>query len=242
MITEGVQAMETTTQIIEGRLARLSDLSLAHGPHRSFEKGACALEVVAWLAGEEHGDHPECVCPVIGAFVRSWNDALPDDAARNRILRPILPDLVGTRIDKATEERRAWMAVDWLTRECVPAWLWLRSDLIQHAETLRSLDPVESAESARGAKSALNAARAAARAAAWDEASAAASAEASAAARDAAWAGARDAASAAASAAAWAALEPTVCALQDSAVDLLRRMIEVGTADGAAENEGTEAQ
>ena len=43
----------------------------------------------------------------------------------------------------------------------------------------------------------------------------------------AAWAAARDAARAAAGAAAWAALAPTVATLQESALDLVHRMLEV---------------
>ena len=80
---------------IAERIAALDALHLLNGAHENPEAGMCALEVVAWLAGEPHSDHPECVCPVLGAFVRSWNDALPDDE-RDALLKPILPRLIGT--------------------------------------------------------------------------------------------------------------------------------------------------
>ena len=46
------------------RLARLADVPLKKGAHSSPDAGMCALEAAAWIAGEPHSDHPECVCPV----------------------------------------------------------------------------------------------------------------------------------------------------------------------------------
>src|ERR1700744_4355201 len=95
---------------------------LSAGGHRNFEEGACALELVSYVAGEPWSDHPECVCPVLGAFFRAWNDGLPDDK-RAAILRPFLPRLIGTNKGTALSERRALMAADWLVRVHTPAWL-----------------------------------------------------------------------------------------------------------------------
>src|SRR5215813_10490213 len=87
------------------RLEQFATLDLSSGSHDSVEDGLCAIEAVAWLANEKHSDHPECVCPVLGAFFRAWNDGLPDDE-RNTVLRPFLPRLIGTNKGPAIAERR----------------------------------------------------------------------------------------------------------------------------------------
>jgi hypothetical protein len=45
---------------------------------------ACFMEFEAWLADKPWTDRMPCACPVIGAFMRSWNDSLPDDETRTR--------------------------------------------------------------------------------------------------------------------------------------------------------------
>ena len=220
---------------------------LEHGIHPTFESGACALELVAWMACEPHSDHPACVCPVIAAFVRSWNDGM-DDRDRNRLLVPILPRLIGTSAGPQVEEKRAYMALDWLVRTHTPAFLRLTPELREHAEALSSLPEItivgdavtctlsaarDAARAAAGV-AAMVAAMAAVWFAAWDAARDAARAAAGdaawAAARDTAEAAARDTAEAAAGAAAGvAALRPTVETLQVSAVELIGRMIGVRT-------------
>ena len=70
--------------IIEDRLPILDTLELKQGVHRSFDAGACAMEAVAYLAGEPHSDHPICASPVISAFMREWNDSL-DDEGRQKL-------------------------------------------------------------------------------------------------------------------------------------------------------------
>jgi len=183
---------------------------------------ACALEHVAAFMGEPWSDKPACVCPVIGAFVRSWNDCLPDDD-RDRLLKPLLPLVVGTRSTPRTEEIRSYMALDWLIRTHAVTWLEQVESLKPHAEALASLADVVDMETAKACSEPVKAARAAARAAAGAAAWAAAGAAAWAAAGAAAWAAAGEAARAASG----AALIPTVTLLQASAQDLVRRMCEV---------------
>jgi len=204
----------------------IETLVLLHGSHPSRDGGVCAMEAVAWLAGEPHSDAPECACPVLTKFVVSWNDAIRDDETRTRVLRPFLPRLIGTRSTHAVEMARSRLASDWFIREMLPAWLDLTPALKEHAGKVRALPPLldtvtiraaipvieeaGKAASAAGA-AAWAAARAAARAAAgdaawdaaWDAARAAARAAAGDAARAAAWDAAWDAARAAAGAAAW---------------------------------------
>jgi hypothetical protein len=199
--------MAETIEIDAERLARVTALKASS--HSSFRQGACIMEAASYIAREPWSDHPECVCPVIGAFLRSWNDGLPD-AERTTLLLPLLPKLPGTR-DKALEERRSLMAADWLVRTHTPAWMEL-AGLAAQAASLRALPEITSmaqVPSIRGPIEAVRkdaaAARAAAGAAAWDAAGDAAWAAARDAARDAAWDAARAAAWAAAGAAAGAA-------------------------------------
>src|SRR4051812_32613818 len=161
-------------------------IDLRKGPHADREQGVCAMEAAAWLAGEPHSDRPQCACPVISAFVVAWNDALPTDADRNRLLKPLIPRLVGSRASKAIEEKRSYLALDWLVRVQAPAWLDLVEGLKPHAAALRALDAIQDRATAKVAGGTVIAARdsaAAAWAAAWDAARAAA--------RAAAWAAAR---------------------------------------------------
>jgi hypothetical protein len=231
----------------------LEALQLASGSHQADEREMCVMEAVAYVAGEPWSDHPQCASPVIAAFCRTWNDT-PESygqAIRDR-LRAYIPRLVGSRGTSEVEDRRGWLAVDWLIRVHAPAWLRL-AGLGEHADTLAALPPQTGLEAVQSSAAAWDAARAAAwaaawaaardaaRDAAWDAAWAAAWAArdaawaaARAAAWAAAWAAARDAraaARAAAWAAAWAAraaraaLRPTVDLLQESAWGLLDAML-----------------
>ena len=147
-------------------LIGLDGIVLKSGGHESRESAVCAMEAVAWLAGEPHSDHPQCACPVIGAFMRSWNDTIHNDDTRTRLLKPLLPLLIGTRSTKAVELQRSYLALDWLARVQAPAWLSLRDDLKAHAVVLRGLKPLTDTESCLAAQATLDAAWAAAGAAA----------------------------------------------------------------------------
>jgi hypothetical protein len=178
----------------------LDGIVLRKGAHSNRNKGVCAMEAVAWLAGESHSDHPACTSRVLGAFLRAWNDAL-DDKGRQK-LKPYLLRSIGTAGD-GHDEARAWLCGDWLVRVCAPAWLEL-AGVVESPAALRALAPILNTKAAREAQPTITKSRKAARAAsaaAWAAARDAASAAAGDAARDAA----RDAAGDAAWAAAWAA-------------------------------------
>ena len=198
-------------------------LELKQGAHLDRDKGMCVMEAVAYLAGREHSDHPPCVCPVIGTFLRNWNDNLPDDETRTRLLKPLVPLVIGTKSTPEVEERRSYMALDWFVREHVPAWFDLTPRLKPSGDALRALDEINTLAAAKKAGPVVTAAGDAAGDAARDAARAAA--------RDAARAAARDAARAAAGDAAWDAawdaLQPTTERLQASAVELVKRMAAV---------------
>jgi len=184
----------------------LDSLHLESGGHQKRSEGVCIMEAVAWWAGEKHSDHPECASPVITGYAMALNDNWPDTARQKLI--PFVSRLVGTRDGHDSE--RGLLAVDWLIRVYTPEWLRL-AGLDTEADNLANLAPITDwsaiatiPEPLEEARSVANARWAAARAAAGD----------------AAWA--------AAGAAAWDALEPTVGRLQESALDLLDRMCEVG--------------
>ncbi len=59
-------------------------------------------------------------CRVIHAFLSAWNLSL-SPAERDVLLTPLMPRLAGTH-NPALQERRAFMALDWLVRINTPAW------------------------------------------------------------------------------------------------------------------------
>ena len=232
----------------------LDDLTLGRGSHDPGA-GMCVMEAAAYMAGEPWSDHPDCVSPVIAAFLRAWNDGMPDDQ-RHQLVRYLANvhdgGVLGTGPSTPeAEERRAWMATDWAVRVHTPAWLRV-AGLDTQAATLERLPEIVSTETATSIRPALAAVRkdaaaawAAAGAAAWaaawdaawdaarDAAGAAAGDAARDAARDAAGDAARDAAGAAARVAAWDALAQTVATLQESAHELVVRMAQVTDEDPA---------
>ncbi|QUT07955.1 hypothetical protein KFK14_11510 [Sphingobium phenoxybenzoativorans] len=255
-------------QIDEARLAEVQARGLSSGGHSGIEAGLCAMEAAAYIAGEPWSDHPQCACPVITAFMISWNDNLSDED-RNRLILPLVPLTIGTRSTEYVEKRRALMAMDWYIRVQTPAWLRL-AGLTKQADTLAGIPEITDMAKVPSIQPALeavqkdaSAARSAARSAAWSAARSAARSAAWSAARSAAesaaWSAAWSAARSAAESAAWSAaesaarsaaesaarsaaesaawsaarsavrdvLKPTELSLQDSALDLIRRMCAV---------------
>ena len=90
---------------------------LGRGKHSSPEHGACVMELASMLAGERFSDRPRTVCPVIGAFLRTYNDALDDE--RRQDLYRCAADAVGTLGEVALERERAERCVDF-TAELAP--------------------------------------------------------------------------------------------------------------------------
>lgn len=206
------------------------EINLARGAHKSPQHGMCLLEAVAYIAGEPHSDRPRCVCPVLATFGRTWNDGLESDGERNRLLRPLLPRLIGTNAGRQVAEKRAWIALDWLIRVYWPAWMELTEALRDHAAILRALPEQTSEREIVASKAEWEAAGDAAWDSPWD---AAGDAEWDAAwtseweaAGGAAWAAAGatagDAARAAARAARAAAREAAVAAAVDATVNVAR--------------------
>lgn len=79
---------------------------LSRGKHRSARKGACFMELAAYLAGERWSDHPDCTHPVLARLAREVNDHV-DDYGRQRIA-PLIPDVIGLNGDDPRLD--AWIA------------------------------------------------------------------------------------------------------------------------------------
>jgi hypothetical protein len=78
---------------------------LSAGGHSSPREGVCVVELASLIAHEEFSDQPRCVCPVIGAFLRGWNDRAP--YVERQRLSPYAERIVGSRgSPRLTRERR----------------------------------------------------------------------------------------------------------------------------------------
>jgi hypothetical protein len=151
--------------------------TLDQGSHKRPEDGVCLMEAVAWVAGEQHTDVPECACPVLGAYGRQLNDRMPHEQRQR--LAVFVPRLVGSRSTKAVELERMYRLADAAVRVFAPVALDARGEH-DWARRLRDLDPIVDKPTALTAKAAAYAAAAAADADA-DAAAAAAAAAADAA-------------------------------------------------------------
>ena len=114
----------------------LDTLTLLKGAHDDAEEGMCLLEAVSYVAGEPFSDNPECTSPVLSAFGRALNDVLPDD--KRQALRDYIPSMIGTAGD-GLDEARSYLALDWLIRTHMPAFLALNETTREHATAARAL-------------------------------------------------------------------------------------------------------
>jgi hypothetical protein len=200
----GIVVRNRKTKVVSMQ-ENVSDLFLKYGAHKTPDEGVCLLEAVAYVAGEPHSDHPQCVDMVLGAFGRAVNDWMKDDERQQLV--PIIPMLIGTNADHTVSLRRSMMICDGVVRQILP----MAFDAISLegvAKTLRDLEPITDEKTAHAARSAArraveSAARSAARRAA-ESADRSAAYAAQSAARSAAYA-AESAARSAAYAAAYAA-------------------------------------
>lgn len=99
---------------LEARLARV-ELVAGLGTRESGR--LCVMALVAWLAGEAHGDSPAAASPLIRAFAIPLNDNMPR-AVRQR-LKPFAPRILGTADGREAERAallRRMMATELLPR------------------------------------------------------------------------------------------------------------------------------
>jgi hypothetical protein len=86
-------------------------IKLSKGKHTSPEDGACVMELASMLAGEQFSDHPATVCPVIGSFLRAYNDSVDD--SRRQDLYAYASRVVGTRGSAEVQRARAERLLQW---------------------------------------------------------------------------------------------------------------------------------
>jgi hypothetical protein len=86
---------------------------LSRGAHRKPADGVCVMELASMLAGERFRDTPRCVCPVIRAFLRAYNDAIDD--RRRQDLYGFAAASVGTAGDRAASNERARACMYWFS-------------------------------------------------------------------------------------------------------------------------------
>jgi hypothetical protein len=86
-------------------------VKLCKGKHSTPEEGACVMELASMLAGEPFTDHPACVCPVIGSFLRSYNDSVDD--GRRQTLFEYASRVVGSRGSRRAQQERADRLAQW---------------------------------------------------------------------------------------------------------------------------------
>jgi hypothetical protein len=86
-------------------------IKLSKGKHASPEDGACVMELASMLAGEPFSDHPASACPVIGSFLRAYNDSIDD--GRRQDLYALAARIVGTRTSISIQRARAERLTDW---------------------------------------------------------------------------------------------------------------------------------
>ena len=88
---------------------------LARGRHQSPDQGACVMELASMLAAEPFSDHPRSVCPVLAAFLRAYNDGLPDD--RRQDLYEYAAKVVGSVSGRRVRRARARRCLTWFSNE-----------------------------------------------------------------------------------------------------------------------------
>jgi hypothetical protein len=214
----------------------MKEVFLSKGEHNTRAEGVCAMEFVAYLAGEVHSDAPICSSPVLAAFGRGLNDCMPDEERQS--LRPLLTRVIGTAGD-GQDEQRVWMVRDWIIRRYLPTWLRLAGftdyadrlanhDAILSDADLEAVMPIVSAAGSAAWSAADSAAGSAAWSAARSAAWSAAGSAAGSAARSAMGSAARSAAGSAAWSAAKAELMPTVDTLRAEARQLFEAMLDPG--------------
>lgn len=67
---------------------------LSRGAHRNPQDGACVMEMVSYLVGENWSDTPSCTARIISVLAQTVNDKVSDDNRAKIAL--MIPRLIGT--------------------------------------------------------------------------------------------------------------------------------------------------
>lgn len=131
------------------RAIEVEDINLGIGTHDNPSEGLCLLEAVAYVAGEAHSDHPQCVSPVLGAYGRKLNDCLGNEDRQK--LKPFIVHMPGTA-DDGLDEVRGYIATDWVVRTATPRLLRAANHtaLAERLEALALVKDKNTASAAEG--------------------------------------------------------------------------------------------
>ena len=86
-------------------------ITLTKAKHDSPQDGACVMELASMLASEPFSDHPQSVCPVIGSFLRAYNDRIDD--GRRQDLYAYAAKVVGSRGSQDVQQARTERLSAW---------------------------------------------------------------------------------------------------------------------------------
>ena len=92
-------------------LVSYQTITLGMGRHASPQDGVCVMELASMLAGEPFNDRPQSVCPVIGSFLRAYNDRIDDE--RRQDLYAYAAKVVGSRASLEVQHARAERLSAW---------------------------------------------------------------------------------------------------------------------------------
>ncbi|MGN6866803.1 MAG: hypothetical protein ACTHMY_00205 [Solirubrobacteraceae bacterium] len=96
-------------------------ITLSEGKHELPEDGACVMELASMLSGEPFNDRPQSVCPVIGSFLRAYNDRIDD--RRRQDLYAYAAKVVGSRASQDVQHARAERLSAWALELHWSPWL-----------------------------------------------------------------------------------------------------------------------
>jgi len=99
----------------------LDSVRLEPGVHRTPGDGVCLLELASMVAGERFSDRPRCVCVVIAAFLRGWNDR--SSHVERQALRPYARRIVGSRSRRSVTRRRRDICLTWAGADLTGNWV-----------------------------------------------------------------------------------------------------------------------
>ena len=109
-------------------------IKLSKGKHSSPAEGACVMELASMLAGEPFSDHPQSVCPMIGSFLRAYNDSI--DNHRRQDLYAYAAKVVGSRASENVQHARAERLSAWASERRPRRWtrLLLPTSLVRNPD------------------------------------------------------------------------------------------------------------
>jgi hypothetical protein len=82
------------------RLKELETIKLQKGAHESFDKGACIIKLVSYVANE----HPQCACPILTEYAIQLNNMFNNK--HRRLLKPFILLLLDTKATDAVQMAR----------------------------------------------------------------------------------------------------------------------------------------